>query len=398
MCRLYLLFTLLSALWITCSSAIQLFAAHSDGYLSTLSLKGCGNASTLSVTSTTAACADNPSSLNLDFPNRVLYCLDRGRSNATEGSLNSFAIGADGTLVRIARVSAPFSGVTADYFDAKSGVRGYVTASYNKSAMASYILGANGSLTEPLQILLPTINQTGPVPLRQDRSYLHHVVLDPTNRFLLVADLGGDKIRVYKYDQNDIAPLEEISPLITDAGAGPRHAAFWKSENDDIFLFFNGELSQKVYSYRVEYKDGGLSWTKVYEHAAISDDLPATKAPTSEIAISPDGRFVVVSNRDVSFRESPIFQSGPTDTLSTFSIHGNGTLSLVQLVPSGGWSPRQCSFNKAGDMLAVGHQNNNTVVIWKRNVESGKIVREEDGGRIGEVKVSGAVVFSMWDE
>lgn len=54
--------------------------------------------------------------------------------------------------------------------------------------------------------------------------------------------------------------------------------------------------------------------------------------------------------------------------------------------------------NKAGDKIAVGHQNNNTVVIWKRDVKSGTIVSEADGGKLGVATLSGAVVFTQWDE
>lgn len=53
--------------------------------------------------------------------------------------------------------------------------------------------------------------------------------------------------------------------------------------------------------------------------------------------------------------------------------------------------------NTDGDKIAVGHQNNNTVVIWKRDVETGKIVEEEDGGMLGVVTLSGPVVFTQWD-
>jgi 6-phosphogluconolactonase (cycloisomerase 2 family) len=84
--------------------------------------------------------------------------------------------------------------------------------------------------------------------------------------------------------------------------------------------------------------------------------------------------------------------------MSTFAIQKNGSLKLVQLAPSGGWSPRQFSINRAGDLLAIGHQNNNTVVIWKRDVASGKIVLEADGGKVGQVKLSGAVVSTIFDE
>lgn len=70
----------------------------------------------------------------------------------------------------------------------------------------------------------------------------------------------------------------------------------------------------------------------------------------------------------------------------------------MQNAPSGGWSPRQLSLNKAGDMVAVGHQNNNTVVVWKRNVDTGLIVSEADGGKLGEAVLTGAVVSTIWDE
>lgn len=97
----------------------------------------------------------------------------------------------------------------------------------------------------------------------------------------------------------------------------------------------------------------------------------------------------------MSFPDSTQYQSGPSDTLSTFSINVDGTLSLVQLAPSGGYSPRQFALNKAGDQIAVGHQNNQTVVIWNRDVETGKIV---EGAPAAVIMLTGAVVCTIWDE
>ncbi|KAI8936910.1 hypothetical protein NX059_006142 [Plenodomus lindquistii] len=395
MYRLLLTSVLSSALLSTTGNAQQLFAAHSDGNVSTLALTSEG----LSVTSVTSDCESNSASLNLDFSQRILYCLDRGRGSATAGSLNSFSIDDAGKLTRIARVSAPLSGVAAEIFDAGDGVRAYVSASYNRSAVGVFPLGAAGALEESVQTIFPNLTRPGPVPLRQDRSYLHHVILDPSGKFILIPDLGGDMIRVFRYDSKSVAPLRELAPLVTPPGAGPRHAAFWRSwGTDDLYLFFNGELDQKIYSYKVETSENGLTWTQVGALASISDDLPATQAPTSEIAVTPDYRFVIVSNRDVSFAASPKNRSGPTDTLSVFSINANGTLTPFQQAPSGGYSPRQFMINKAGDMIAVGHQNNNTVVVWKRDVDSGRIVDEANGGKLGVVTLTGAVVFAQWDE
>lgn len=127
----------------------------------------------------------------------------------------------------------------------------------------------------------------GPVTARQDRSYLHGVFLDPTHKFLLMTDLGQDRIRVFRYNQQNIAPLVELDPLVTPLGCGPRKAVFWTAaETGNLFLFVNGELDQRVYSYQVEYKEDGLKWRLVDDVVSISEYLPVTTAPTSEIAIT----------------------------------------------------------------------------------------------------------------
>ncbi|WYZ40012.1 hypothetical protein EsH8_IV_000353 [Colletotrichum jinshuiense] len=389
-----------SALWAASCNAVILYAADSGGNVTTLSLTGSGANQSLSVSSKTAECDVNPAWLTLDSANRVLYCLDRGSNSVPNGSLNSFSIGDGGALARIARVSAPFSGVAGEIVTTESGARGYVSASYNRSAVGVFALGDKGALpgTGPLQQFFPTLEQPGPVASRQDTSYLHHVIIDPKNQYVLIADLGGDRVRVYSKDPTSIAPIKEVDGLVTGPGVGPRHGVFRTMANGDIFFFFNGELDQNIYSYRVEYKETGLAFTKVFSIPSVNADYPATKAPTSEIAMTPDGKFLIISNRDVSFRDSPVLGTSNSDTMSTFAIKEDGTLELVQLAPSGGWSPRQFSINKAGDLIAVGHQNNRTVVIWKRDLVSGKIITEAEGGKVGQVTLTGAVVATIWDE
>ncbi|KAM0438672.1 hypothetical protein ACHAPT_001428 [Fusarium lateritium] len=394
---------LVSALWAASSEAVSLFVADSSGNLTTLAFTGSEESFALAVTSRTADCQANPSWLTLDHPNRVLYCLDRGASTSTSGSLNSFSIGKDGALTRVGRVTAPLSGVAGGIVTTSGGTRGYVmglTSGSNRSTAAVYALGENGALpgTEPLQQIFPTISKTGPIPSRQDRSYLHHVILDPKQKYIIIPDLGGDLCRVYTYDKSNVAPIAEVGVLKAEPGSGPRHGFFRVMANGETFFFFNGELSQKVYSYRVRYKRTGLAFTKVFETPSLDASFPSNTAPTSEIAISPDQRFLVVSNREKSFASSSRVGSGPSDTLSTFRIKEDGTLQRVQLAPSGGWLPRQFSFNKLGDKIAVGHQVNKTVVIWKRDIQSGKIISEEEGGKLAQVELDGPVVVTIWDE
>ncbi|KAH9214254.1 Lactonase, 7-bladed beta-propeller-domain-containing protein [Leptodontidium sp. 2 PMI_412] len=381
-----------AALFATVTSATNLYVACTNGNLTTLSLTGSGNASNLAISSWTNECASNPAALNLDSQNRILYCMDRASSSSVNGSMNSFDIDTNGNLTRLARIPVPASGVWASFFGAKGGNRGLATVHYNRSAASIIGISDDGQLNGPLQSFFPTISATGPIPLRQDRSYLHQVQPDPTGKFLVMNDLGGDMVRVYTYDVETMAPVTEVSQLLTEAGVGPRHGRFWTApKSKKLYYIFVGELSQKVYSYEVTYTDVGLSWKKVFDipSLGVGNERAPQTAPTSEIEITPDKKFVIVSNRDVSF----VAQTGPTDTLSTFSIQANGTLKLVQLAPSGGWSPRQFSLNKKGDLLAVGHQNNFTVIIWQRDLASGKIV-----GEGASITLSTAVVATIWDE
>ncbi|KAM5378124.1 hypothetical protein ACJZ2D_004582 [Fusarium nematophilum] len=336
------LLLLASALWATCCNAATLFVADSRGNLTTLDLTG----SKLSVTSKTPDCEVNPSWLTLDSPSRVMYCLDHGGSESTEGSLNSFLVGNGGKLTHLDRVEAPLSGVSAEIVTVKSVARLYVSASYNPGAAALYALSDMGALpgTNPLQQILPKISKTGPVASRQEASHLHHVIVDPKGQYVLIPDLGGDVIRVYSWQQDK---LFEVNGLTADPGSGPRHGVFRVNSEGQTFFFVTGELNQMVYSYRVEYKESGLAFTKVSELAGISNEIPVDLAPTSEVALSPDQRFLVVS--------SHYGWASGSHSLTTFSISQNGTLKRVQLAPSGGYNPRQFSFNKAGDRITVGY-------------------------------------------
>ena len=100
-----------------------------------------------------------------------------------------------------------------------------------------------------------------------------------------------------------------------------------------------------------------------------------------------------MSSRQHSFEFSPLLHKEDSDSISTFRINDDASLSLVQVSCSGGYLPRQFSLNRGGTKVAVGHQGSGTVVVWERDVESGNI-----GRKIAEKKLKGPVVFVGWDE
>ena len=105
---------------------------------------------------------------------------------------------------------------------------------------------------------------------------------------------------------------------------------------------------------------------------------------------------LIVSNRnDFSFPANHTDSSSPSasDSLATFAIGHNGTLSFTSLSPAGGVFPRSFSLNKAGDLVAVGLQWSNKVVVIQRDVQTGTM-----GDIVAEVGGLGNVTCVVWDE
>jgi 6-phosphogluconolactonase (cycloisomerase 2 family) len=82
----------------------------------------------------------------------------------------------------------------------------------------------------------------------------------------------------------------------------------------------------------------------------------------------------------------------PSDPLITFAINGaTGALTHVQTAPAGGINPRHFSFNKAGSRVASALQSDGRIVVFERDVRSGKI-----GKAVAEADVAGMPNFAMF--
>jgi 6-phosphogluconolactonase (cycloisomerase 2 family) len=109
------------------------------------------------------------------------------------------------------------------------------------------------------------------------------------------------------------------------------------------------------------------------------------------IALSPDNRFLLLSNRNSSIFTLPNPDASnstavASDSITTFSLSKEGKLRFVQAWPTYGLFPRHFSLNAAGNLLAVGNQNSANVVLMKRDVATGLI---EDV--LAETEVEGLV-------
>lgn len=118
--------------------------------------------------------------------------------------------------------------------------------------------------------------------------------------------------------------------------------------------------------------------------------MPQRIAP-AEITVSPDNRFLLISNRnDTSFTLPTL---GKSDSLSTFALSPSGNLTFHQLWPAGGAFPRHFELNSVGNLVAVGLQNSQAVTILQRDVATGLI-----GEPVARVPIGGNVTNVVWYE
>lgn len=90
----------------------------------------------------------------------------------------------------------------------------------------------------------------------------------------------------------------------------------------------------------------------------------------------------------VSNRLDVTFSNPPSDSIATWSINTDGTLSFIGLTRSGGLSPRHFSLVTIGgsDYMTVANPTSGDVAIFTRDVATGRLGTTP----CASVKLSGA--------
>lgn len=234
-----------------------------------------------------------------------------------------------------------------------------ISANYSGGNITVFEKNADGSLTKIKQIIQHSGKSAN--EKRQESAHVHMTYFSPDKKFVLVNDLGMDKILVYKYDKNALQNILTLKETIeTKKGSGPRHLVF---SNDGKFVYVLHELDGSLVTYK--YKNGALKLLQ--ETTIIAKDFH-DEISSADIHISPDGKFLYATNR------------GDANTINTFAINKKGTLDLVNQIDTKGKGPRNFAIDPSGNFLLIGHQYTNNVVIFKINKLTGKL--SDTGKRI----------------
>ena len=239
--------------------------------------------------------------------------------------------------------------------DAKG--RMLVAASYGGAHVVSFPLDADGRVGAT-KTVIEHEGPLGPSRARQDRPHPHSVTISPDNRFAFVADLSLDRVFAYKLGAEDGSLVaHEPAYLTVQPGAGPRHTKF--SPDGKSFYVLN-ELNNTVTACSYDVSRGAAEPLSAV--STLPDDFEG-KSTSSEVRVHPSGRFVYTANR--GFDSIAVFARNPE----------SGELTRVEIVPSGGETPRNFALSPDGEWLLCAHQRSNNLTLFKVDSETGRLTR-----------------------
>jgi 6-phosphogluconolactonase len=226
-------------------------------------------------------------------------------------------------------------------------------ANYGSGSIASLPLKEDGSLEKAASAIQH--EGSGVDPSRQAGPHAHSINLSPDNRFALAADLGLDKVLIYKLDGAKGTLTANDPPFVkTPAGGGPRHFAFHPSGR---FAYVCNEMKSSVTAFTYDPAKGALA-----EIQTITTLPEETKGnSTAEIQVHPSGKFVYCSNRG-------------HDSLAIFTVdEKTGKLTAAGHQKTLGRTPRNFGIDPTGAYIVACNQNTDNVVVFKVDATSGKL-------------------------
>ena len=266
-------------------------------------------------------------------------------------SIISYSINSEtGKLTQLSKESLPDNMV---YISVDNIGRFLLSVSYTGAKIVVNPIESNGLVqAEPIQII-----PTGPKP--------HSILVDQSNRFVYVPHLGNDQIKQYLFN-GSTGTLTPNDPdvVYTKDDSGPRHFVF--SPNNK-FIYVSNELDGTVYSYEMNNKTGALTEIQrisVFPPHTMNNELSSDSQDTTikiaDIHITPDGKWLYVSER-------------ATNTITAFSVNDNtGNLAYIESYDTEE-IPRGFNIDPNGNFVIVAGQKSDHVAVHSINPETGEL-------------------------
>lgn len=294
-----------------------------------------------------AAKTENPSFVAFHPNGRYLYAVNETNS----GELSSFRIDPKSHQLEFIN-ERPSGGAHPCHLVLDDSGQNLLVANYTGGNVSVTRVNVDGSLGSQTTLIQHKGSSVDP---RQQEPHAHSINLDAKNKFAVAADLGTDQLLVYSF-ASELGKLTAHSSINLKPGSGPRHFSF---HPDGKHAYAINELLSTVCV--LEYDPQAGKFRQLQTITTLPRDFDG-KSFTAEVRVSADGKFVYGSNRG-------------HDSVAVFRINDDHSLTLVQIEPIGGKTPRNFTFDPTGRFLLAAGQSTNSINVFSIDPKLGKLTK-----------------------
>jgi 6-phosphogluconolactonase len=297
----------------------------------------------------------NPSFLAIEPQQKYLYAVNETADfeGKSTGAVSAFSMDSDtGELSFINR--KPSLGTHPCHVCVDKTGKYVLVANYSSGSVSVLPSKKDGSLGDATDFIQH--HGSGVNPKRQEGPHAHSVTLDEANRYAFVADLGLDKVMIYKFDSSQGRLISNDEPWAkVQSGAGPRHFTFHPNGK---YAYLINELSSTITAFTYDAEHGMLK--EMQTVPALPKDFVGT-SHCADIHITPSGKFLYGSNRG-------------HDSIVIYAVNeATGKLTYVGHEQTQGKTPRNFAIDLPGKLLLAANQDSNTVVPFRIDGQTGKL-------------------------
>ncbi|MBM7659899.1 6-phosphogluconolactonase [Bacillus mesophilus] len=290
---------------------------------------------------------ENPTYLTISDDNNYLFAV---KKEGSQGGAAAYSINHQSGEVQFIN-SQLEEGASPCHISVNQGNNLVVTANYHKGTVDLYTVDSNNGSILSL-VSSAQLEGTGPNQERQEKPHTHYSGFTPDEKYVVVVDLGIDKILTYAINNESLVEVQRFS---VKPGSGPRHIEF--HPNGKI-AYVMTELSSEVIV--LSYNGDHGQFTELQAISTIPSSFTENNQGAA-IHVSSDGQFVYVSNRG-------------HNSIAVFKINqDSGKLTFLEHTSTEGDWPRDFMLDPSERFLVLANQETHNIVLYKRDESTGKL-------------------------
>lgn len=217
-------------------------------------------------------------------------------------------------------------------------------AYYSEGAAESIEIDAQGKPTRVISRVTP-----GPKT--------HAIIPSPDERYAFATSLEGDKIAQYILSNNGQLTPNPQPEINLPAGSGPRHITFHPNGR---WLYLINELRPSLVKLDYNNTQGTLSPVQTIElyPSGIPDN-----ATGADVHVHPSGRWIIATSRP---RSKP-------GHLVVAPLDAQGNIGPITITETRGNTPRNMAISPDGNFVVVGNRSSNNLMLFRFDQATGAL-------------------------